>query len=75
VQNFTFFVFPDFKDDGKEPFAHPSDGEKLFWNVGSPIKPVRPREQLPRFFKTNSASRIRSEAPAFPRIEAKTHLI
>jgi len=42
MQNIAFFVFPDFKDYGIQPVAHPADGQKLFRNVGSLIEPVRP---------------------------------
>ena len=41
-----------------------ADGQKLFRNAGSPIKPIWLREQLARLFKPYAAAAIRSEAPA-----------
>lgn len=75
MQNLALLVFLEFKDDGIQPITHPANGQKLLWNVGSPIKPIRPGEQLPRFLETYGAPGIRPEAPALPRIEAKAHLI
>src|ERR1017187_3360977 len=75
VQNLTHFVFPDFKDDRIQPVTHPTDCQKLLRNVGSPIEPIRPREQLPSLLEPNSTPGIRLEPPALSRIEAKAHLI
>jgi len=75
MQNLALFVFPDFKDDRIQPVTHPADGQILLWNVGSPIEPIRPREQFPRLLETDAAPGIRSEASAFAWIEAKAHLI
>jgi len=75
VQDLALFVLPDFKDDRTQPATHPTDGQKLFRNIGSPIEPIRPGEQFLRLFKPYSTSGIRSEALALPEIEAKAHPI
>jgi hypothetical protein len=75
VQDLALFVFPDFEYDGIQPVAYPADSQKLLWNVGSPIQPVGPGEQLPCFFEPNATLGIRPKAPALSRIEAEAHLI
>jgi hypothetical protein len=75
MQNLALLVFPDLKDDGIQPVTHPPDGEKLLWNVGPSIKPIRLREQLARLLKSDPAPGIRPETLAFPRIKAEAHLI
>jgi hypothetical protein len=75
MQNLALFVFPDFKDDRIQPVTHLANGQKLLWNVGSPIEPIRLREQLPRLLEPYATPGIRPEAPALSRIEAKAHLI
>jgi len=75
MQNLAVFVIPDLKDDRIQSITHPPDCQKLFRNVGSPIKPIWPREQFTRFFKPYAAPGIRSEAPALSRVEAKAHPI
>jgi hypothetical protein len=42
VQNFALFVLADFKNDRIQPVTDPADGQKLLWNVGSLIEPIRP---------------------------------
>jgi hypothetical protein len=73
VQNLALFVFPDSEDHGIQAVAHPSDGQKLFRNVGSPIQPIGLGEQLPRSFKPYAAPRIRPKPPALSGIERKAH--
>ena len=51
MQNLAICVFPDFEDDRIEPVSHPADGQKLLWNIGSLIEPIRPGEQLPRLLE------------------------
>jgi hypothetical protein len=41
MQNLALFVLPDFEDDRIQTVTHPPDSQKLFWNVGSAIKPIR----------------------------------
>jgi hypothetical protein len=55
--------------------THPANGQKLLRNVGSPIKPIRLGEQLPRLLEPDAPFGIRLEAPALARIEAEAHLI
>jgi hypothetical protein len=75
VAKFTLFVLPDFKNDGIQEVAHPTDGHVLLRNIRPLIEPIRSREQLLRLFETDAAPWIRSETLAFSRIEAKPHLI
>jgi hypothetical protein len=75
VQNLTFLVFPDFKDDREQPVAYPTDSQILLRNVGPSIEPIRPGEQLPRLLEPNTAPGIRPEALALSRIETEAHLI
>src|SRR5580658_6032919 len=72
VQDFSIFVFSDFEDDRIQPFAHPTDGQKLLRNIGPPIKPGRPGEQLPRLLEPYAPAGIRPQTAAFPGVEAKT---
>jgi hypothetical protein len=75
VQKLARFVLPHFKDGGIQPVNHPTHSRKLFWNVGSPIEPIRQREQFTRFFKPYAAPGTRSKTPALPKVEAKAHVI
>src|SRR5580698_4904425 len=75
VQDFSLFVFPDFENDRIKTVTHPTDGQELFWNIGPLIEPIRPGEQLLRLFEPDASARIRPEATALSRVEAKTHLI
>ena len=75
MQNFALFVLADFKNDRIQPVTHPADGQKLLWNVGSLIEPIRPSEQLTRLFKPYATPGIRPETLALSKIEAEAHLI
>jgi hypothetical protein len=55
MQDIALLVAPDFKDDGIEPVTHPTDGQKLLRNVGSPIEPIRLGEQLPHLLESYAA--------------------
>src|ERR1022692_4456060 len=55
MQDLALLVAPDFKDDGIEPITHPTDGQKLLRNVGSPIEPIRLGEQLPHLLESYAA--------------------
>jgi len=75
MQNLALPVFPDFEDDRIQPVTHPSDGQKLLRNVGSPIEPIRLAEQLSRLLEPDATPGIRPEAAALSRIETEAHLI
>jgi len=75
VQNLALFVFADFKDDRIQPITHPADGQILLWNVGSPIEPIRPGEQLPRLLEPDATPGFAPRRRLLRGIEAKAHLI
>jgi len=75
VQDLSLIVFSDLKDDGIQPISHPTDCEKLLWDVGSSIEPIRPGEQFLRFLEPYASARICPQASAFSRVETETHLM
>jgi hypothetical protein len=40
MQNLAQFILTEFKDDGVEPVAHPTDGQVLFRYVGTLVQPI-----------------------------------
>ena len=75
MQDFALVVFPGFEDDGKQPFAHPANGQILFRDIRALVEPVRAGEQLPRLFKSDAALRVRPQPGALACIEAETNLV
>jgi hypothetical protein len=75
VEDISLIVFSDLKDDGIQPIASPTDGQKLLRNVGSPIEPIRPGEQFLHLFEPYASAWIFPQAFAFSKVKAKTHLI
>jgi hypothetical protein len=73
MYDFALFVCSDFEDARIQAVAHPTDGEILLGNVAPPIKPIRLRKQLTRFFESYAPAGISPEALAFSRVETKPH--
>ena len=59
MQNLTIHVLPHLKDHRIQPVADPADRQKLLWNIGSLILPVRPEEQLLGLFESNTPLALR----------------
>jgi hypothetical protein len=55
--------------------AHPANREKLLGNIGSPIEPIRPREQFASLLKTYASAGVLPQTFAFSLVEAKARLM
>jgi len=75
VQDLAFLILPPLIDDRIQAFTNPTDSQKLLWDIGTPIEPVRSIEQLLCLFEPYAAARICSESLALSWIETKAHLI
>jgi hypothetical protein len=75
VEDLSLVVLSDFKNDGIQPIADPTDRQKLLRNVGSLIEPIWSGEQLVRLLEPYASARILPQAFAFSKVKAKTHLM
>jgi hypothetical protein len=69
----AFCILADFKDDGIQSIANPSDGSMLNGEIGTLIEVVRMKEDLLCFLEADSPPGILAKAPALPLIEVESH--
>jgi hypothetical protein len=69
----AFSVFPNLEDDAVEAIFHPADGSVLFRNIRALVEVIRVRKDFLRLLKADPTLGIRSQPPAFSRIEVESH--
>jgi hypothetical protein len=70
---FSFRVFPNFKDHRIQAITDPANSAMLNREIGAPVGVVRMKENLLRFLEADSAPWILTKAFALPLIEVESH--
>jgi hypothetical protein len=72
---FAFPVFPYLEDDAVEAFFHPANRPVLFRNIRALVEVIAVRKELLHLFKADSTLGIRSQPPAFSRVEVESQKV
>src|SRR5580698_6071468 len=69
----AFRILVNFKDYGIQAIANPADSAMFDGEIGTLVKVVGMKEDLPCFLEADSAPRIAAKARALPLIEVESH--
>jgi len=72
---FAFPVLPYFEDNAVEAFLHPANRPVLFRSIRALVKVMGVRKDFLHLFKADSTLGIRSQPPAFSRIEVESRKV
>ena len=70
---FALQVFLCLEDGAVEARFHPADGSVLFRNIRALVEVIRVRKDFLCLLKADSTLGIRSQPPAFSRVEVESH--
>ena len=72
---FSFRIFPNFKNNRVQAAPHPTDGAMLSGRIGTLVGIIRMEENLLYFLEADSALGIAPKSFALPLIEMESHKV